>query len=1038
MQTQKPKPRSVNRLVGKQPSIGYLPANQLPFWIGFILVAALLWQFFNLTLAQFLVTAFLPCIVFWALTGQKEWKFLEKFHAPRHWGMAKVRCQWRKKSPLPYRAKQGKRKVKHSRKTIVLHPLEDALNLVCYGQINLQNIEAGFEFSERHNLAHHRRQEFRFTFGFRTAGIHSTLSEAQAEAILERMETAAKELPPGERLTFEYCSVADDRDRQVELDDLLESQTNRLAELLLFSQKVRSRELAKSGLRQLKQIRILGTYTVTPTQQTALDRDFTTKLLKVFANFAEWFEGEKEEADTARLQKMISLAFTEGFLRLESILTTLMGLEIEPLTAQELWESDYAELHTEPAPPVPQLLILDEQGLHCKATSEIHATSILLRGEKGQSAIPVAARNWIYLPCKRKYAGFMQFGKPSAFPSARGQVRYLWNPIARNRLRNLKFITEISTSNRSLQKFNLERLTRNSKELSMRALGQKTVDVSSDMKTNEAIEARQALERGSTVITVASGVWLYRNNPAALEQDFSYLTDCLSTADSERAYEITENLWLQSLPCVWDGLLTKPYDRRDYYLSHEAPGLLPLVAPQTGDPKGLEFLTLEGGTPVHLDPFTQLMHLAFYATTRGGKSVLLGELIFGFYLRNIPVVGFDFPRPTDGTSSFSDLTAILQRLGAKVAYNDTGTCANNLIEMPDLRHVSNEKERRDAIIDFQIDAIVVIVLGEAADAMMEKSVRSLVSQSLQDFHATPEIQTRYEAAISAGFGTPAWEATPTLWDYLAFAESWLANHLQTNQLTVSDSIREATGQILEQLRGCLKSGLGRAIARPSSFQSDVSLLIFALRGLRNRQDAAVLALSGYSALLRRALESSASAFVIDESPILFEFPAIARIVGQLCANGLKWGVRAIISAQTVSTIYNSAAGKQIIETITTTLIGYIKPSAVESFVELLGYDREIITQCATPGFEPSGRELRSHWIICKDKTYTEVGFYPSAVLLALTANNMEEQAARTRVMEAYSDPCDGVAAFSNLYASARRQGLPMSEIQPQLLLTGTD
>lgn len=1035
---QSPKPRAVNRLVGKQPSIGYLPANQLPFWIGFILVATLLWQLFTLTLAQFLLLAFLPCIVFWSLTGQKEWKFLEKFHAPRRWGIAKVRCQWRQHSPLPHRPKLGKRRVKHSGKTQLFHPLEDALHLVCYGQINLQNLQVGFELLERRKGKQGIGQELRFVFGFQTTGIHATLSEAQAEAILQRLETALKELPPGERLTFEYCSFADDRDRQTELDSLLHTQSNHLAELLVFSQKVRSRELYQRGLRQVKRIRILGTYTVTTTQQSQNDRDLTTKLLRSLANFTEWFAGEKEQADAARLQKTVHLAFTEGFLRLESILTTLMGLNVEPLTAEELWTADYAELHTQAAPPIPQLLILDEKGLRCEVTSEVHATSILLRGERGESSVPIAAREWIYIPRKRKYAGFMQLGKPSAFPSARGQVRYLWEPIARNRLRDLKVVTELSTSNRGLQKFNLERLTRNSKELSMRALGGKTVDVASDMKVNEAISARQALERGSMVVTVASGIWLYRNNPAALEQDFSYLTDCFATSDSERAYEITENLWLQSLLYVWDGLLTKPYDRQDYYLSDEASGLLPLVAPQTGDPRGLEFLTLEGGTPVHIDPFTILMHLAFYATTRGGKSVLLAELMMGFYLRGIPVVGFDFPRPTDGTSSFSDLTAILQRLGAKVAYNDTGTCANNLIEMPDLRNVPNAKERQDAIVDFQIDAIVVIVMGDTDDSFMEKSVRTLVAQSLQDFHTIPEIKTRYDNAIAAGFGTAAWEETPTLWDYLDFANDWLKAHLQQNELTVSTVIREAAGQILEQLRGCLKSGLGRAIARPSSFQSDVSLLIFALRGLRSRQDAAVLALSGYSALLRRALESPASAFIIDESPILFEFPAIARIVGQLCANGLKWGVRTIISAQTVSTIYQSAAGKQIVETITTTLIGYIKPSAVDSFVDLLGYDREVIAQCATSSFEPSSRELRSHWIICKDGTYTEVGFYPSAVLLALTANNMEEQEARSRVMESYNDLCDGVAAFSQLYTAARRKGLPMNEIQPQLLLTGTD
>jgi hypothetical protein len=51
--------------------------------------------------------------------------------------------------------------------------------------------------------------------------------------------------------------------------------------------------------------------------------------------------------------------------------------------------------------------------------------------------------------------------------------------------------------------------------------------------------------------------------------------------------------------------------------------------------------------------------------------------------------------------------------------------------------------------------------------------------------------------------------------------------------------------------------------------------IFALRNLSNDEDAAILSLSAYSAALRRALASPASIFFIDESPILFEFDAIA-------------------------------------------------------------------------------------------------------------------------------------------------------------------
>jgi hypothetical protein len=52
------------------------------------------------------------------------------------------------------------------------------------------------------------------------------------------------------------------------------------------------------------------------------------------------------------------------------------------------------------------------------------------------------------------------------------------------------------------------------------------------------------------------------------------------------------------------------------------------------------------------------------------------------------------------------------------------------------------------------------------------------------------------------------------------------------------------------LRFWLSSRVGRAISAPSSFPTDAQLLVFALRNLANEEDAAVLALSAYSAALR--------------------------------------------------------------------------------------------------------------------------------------------------------------------------------------------
>ena len=81
----------------------------------------------------------------------------------------------------------------------------------------------------------------------------------------------------------------------------------------------------------------------------------------------------------------------------------------------------------------------------------------------------------------------------------------------------------------------------------------------------------------------------------------------------------------------------------------------------------------------------------------------------------------------------------------------------------------------------------------------------------------------------------------------------------------SEQIDQATNQITIQLRFWLNSRIGQAISRPSTFRSDARLLVFALRNLSEAEDAAILALSAYSAALRRALSSPASILFIDEA-----------------------------------------------------------------------------------------------------------------------------------------------------------------------------
>jgi hypothetical protein len=179
-------------------------------------------------------------------------------------------------------------------------------------------------------------------------------------------------------------------------------------------------------------------------------------------------------------------------------------------------------------------------------------------------------------------------------------------------------------------------------------------------------------------------------------------------------------------------------------------------------------------------------------------------------------------------------------------------------------------------------------------------------------------------------------------------------------------------------------------------------------------------LSAYSAALRRALSSPASIFFIDEAPILFEFDQIADLVGRICANGAKAGIRVILSAQDPDTIAKSRSASKILQNLSTRLVGRIQPVAIDSFIDILKYPREIISRNASENFFPRKEGIYSQWLLDNNGTYTFCRYYPGYEQLAVVANNPNEQTARTKIMQEYQDKYEAVSTFARqLVASLR-------------------
>ncbi|MGB3312175.1 MAG: hypothetical protein WBA86_20685 [Nodosilinea sp.] len=904
----------------------------------------------------------------------------------------------------------GKHRLKLGNQFVsTLTPFEDALNLAAMVRIELRGRQVGaYVLTKGKN-----REHLCFVFGFDCRGIHNTLTDEQVEIVFDQLESGLKDLPNGERLTIHLGSFSADCDRQHSLAQLTQTAPNQALKFLLTAERARVQQLTQQGLRKPKFLRLYVTYTVQTGSEGA--QDIIEKVISRGETLWKSFTGELRQAKNQRLQTVITKAFTDGFLLWEQVLSTKMGLSVKPLGESDLWARLWNRFNASDPIDIPQLIILDGEGLHEQVNSDIHSTTLLTR-----AGVPTAGKTWVKV--KGRYAAPLTFlEKPGGWASEAAQLRYLWEILSRETVADTEIFCQLTRANETLVKTTVQRMLKQSNLTATLAEDSHSVDVAAELKMKRSIEAQEELFEGALPIHTAVVFLVHRPNLEQLDEACRYIQSCFRRpAWVEREQDYAWKVWLQTLPIVWEALMASPFGRRQLYLTGEAPGLMPLVVTQPCDRSGFELIAEEGGQPIHLDLFNQHQNLGLFATTRAGKSVLVSGILTQALAHRFPVVALDFPKP-DGSSTFTDYT---QLVGG--AYFDISRESNNLFELPDLRHLPGDerKERLDDFQSFLESALLTMIVGSGANSsVMTQTIRSILVLALNAFFADAPIQRRYLEAMEGRLGSAAWSQMPTLADFLDFCTP---EKLDLNQ--VSGNIAKALDMIDLRLRFWLSSRVGRSISAPSSFPTDAQLLVFALRNLSNEEDAAVLALSAYAAALRRALEAPASIFFIDEAPILFEFDEIGALIGRLCANGAKAGIRVIISAQDPDTVHKSPASAKIFQNLTTRLIGRIQPMAVDSFERILKYPKTVISRNASESFFPKREGIYSQWLLDNNGLYTYCRYYPAFVQLAAVANNPDEQTTRDLVLRHAPDTFTGLAEFARLLVLSIQSGEPLSVI----------
>lgn len=712
------------------------------------------------------------------------------------------------------------------------------------------------------------------------------------------------------------------------------------------------------------------------------------------------------------------------------------------MTVHDLWRRDYLELHqpsVSEVPEIPQYIVYNQFGLQPPVVNNhgTHAIGTLFEPQDGITAEPQFDRHYIYLPTKGKYAAFVRIGQVRSFPKdkgelARGYLRYLWNILAGTNepIYDCRVVTELTPDRSGFEMFQLDRIISNSVKREALAAKKQTVDVVAMRRREQAIEARDLLEDNNIPYWCSIGIWLYRDSLDQLNQDANDLIQRMPMASVERVANTVEDTWFQSWPFEWEAFLTKPNHRRQKYLGFQSLPMIPMIKVKQADKKGMMFVTRELNSPLYIDIANRKNHTAIIAKTGVGKSIVMFEMILEHLFYGYLAVIFDFPRP-DGTSTYTVLLPLLQKLGVRAAYHNVRESVMNIIEWPDLRQVKIKKdyERRwQQAFQNHVRLLCAIVMGTTSSPDRELLVNSLLTQCYADFLDDKTIKLRYELAIEGGFGSDAYQNMPILETFVDYAEDWFTKYVQNKKDRISTLVNDTVDIIVTQLRGVLRTSLGASINGISSFDTNVQVLVVGLTDVSENLDSLIYAMSGLNVLMRQSLSAKRSLLATDEGTILYKFPFYARETGIIPVHGRKWGCNFLVAAQEIQTILKSCSGNEIFKNLDNIFCGHIEDSAMSEMLEL-NFREELIRPYASDAFKPSPELLQSYWYLKRGDQHLEVTHPASELMLALGATDPEENTARKQVMALHpGDEIAGIKHFGKLNVQAKRQGISVESI----------
>ena len=645
---------------------------------------------------------------------------------------------------------------------------------------------------------------------------------------------------------------------------------------------------------------------------------------------------------------------------------------------------------------VPQVLRLKHNSLEFEINSPYHLSTNIFN-----AASPDGDKQWVYLPGKQVYVGGVVYHeRPGKWKGVKTQLEAGAYCLNHPNTVDTELVIELSKPNQEELKYKTQKRTRDSNSNLNHAQSRKVIDVGANYNIKQNIELEEEFLSGNVAINVAWIGLVYRRSPEALRLALNRFKDLFrQPAVVKREVEYFDEMWLTTLPFCWENILLK-YNRRHQYWTDATVCLLPLNFESTIATKGLCLISNKGGNPLHLNLYTKMpQHMAILGTTGSGKSVLMqgGVTIALGYGLDVTII--DKTRG-DGTGTFD---AITKFVGG--AYFNTMKESNNLFENVNPKEIANWSKREAAnkiFRRFLKTALKSLVIDPTEPKGKIRNYKTVLTNSLEKFFRDETIQRRYEAAHEAGIGSGIWQDMPTMKDFLVY----LGDDYQ--DLDASEAIIAATRDIRYHLRVLVESPTGRLIATPSTFDNSNRLVVYGI-GDVEEDEMTPIALSAFSAAIRKSLRSNRSLFCMDEvSNLGSNYEIYGETLRGFCSRGRKEGVSVIYGGQDLDSIAAMPHSAQIIENTYNFLIGRLNPSALKILESKLHIPISISRKNTLDSFSNKD-DNSTPWLMKSGSTISHCSYYPSLQELCLIKNEPEFVEIRNEYFSKYENPYEAIS-----------------------------